>query len=306
MARAHHGLDQSPAMVDVLAVVEHAVDRGLASFPLSAAHYVETYHGRDPQRRQRLGLFMARISRFDTIAGAPDVLEAEVDAAVGGLVGAAPTLHARVFGRGIAHALGVERAYLLNAPTRSRLMRALGEDGVFERFETASLVGPTEQLPHGDIKLPTREFSQRQLDHELDTAAKLREWGHSPDRAHRAVLAEEFIGVIDPVERARLRHGVPREALASRQAMTALLMAMPAKAAVTRLRMRAHENPSFAWHIGDLNDITALGTAAAYCDIVVAEKKWGSLLRRDSDQLRATVTSRLADLPALLVSFGIG
>jgi hypothetical protein len=50
------------------------------------------------------------------------------------------------------------------------------------------------------------------------------------------------------------------------------MLSLPAKGTVCRLGMSAHEDQGFRWHIGDLNDMTALGTAAGYCDIVVAEK----------------------------------
>ena len=66
--------------------------------------------------------------------------------------------------------------------------------------------------------------------------------------------------------------------------------------------MSGHENHGFRWHIGDLNDITAPGTAVGYCDVVVAEKLWDSLLRRHAAHIRARVTSNLYDLPQLLRS----
>jgi hypothetical protein len=67
------------------------------------------------------------------------------------------------------------------------------------------------------------------------------------------------------------------------------------------MRMSGHENKSFRWQIGDLSDMTALGTAAGYCDVVVAEKQWGDILRRHAGELRAKVTSDLLDLPRLLL-----
>lgn len=66
--------------------------------------------------------------------------------------------------------------------------------------------------------------------------------------------------------------------------------------------MSAHEDQNFRWHIGDLNDMTALGTAAGYCDVVVAEKHWSSILRRHAGHIRAKVTSNLLDLPELLLN----
>ena len=45
----------------------------------------------------------------------------------------------------------------------------------------------------------------------------------------------------------------------------------------------------------------ALGCAAAYCDVVVAENKWGDVLKRHRAHLHATVITNVADLPALLI-----
>jgi len=66
--------------------------------------------------------------------------------------------------------------------------------------------------------------------------------------------------------------------------------------------MSAHEDPAFRWHIGDLYDVTALGTAAGYCDIVVAEKHWGHILRRHAAHIHAQVITNLRELPQLLLS----
>jgi hypothetical protein len=84
--------------------------------------------------------------------------------------------------------------------------------------------------------------------------------------------------------------------------MTAFMLSLPAKGTICRLRMSAHEDQGFRWHIGDLNDMTALGTAAGYCDVVVAEKHWVNILRRHATHIRARVTSNLLDLPQLLLS----
>jgi hypothetical protein len=75
-----------------------------------------------------------------------------------------------------------------------------------------------------------------------------------------------------------------------------------AKGTTTRMRMTAHQDANFSWHIGDLNDIMALGCAAAYCDLAVAENKWGDVLQRHRKHLHATVTTDVANLPGLLIS----
>ncbi|WP_416970463.1 hypothetical protein [Streptomyces sp. 4F14] len=304
LARQHYGLTHDDVIADVLALVLEASATGRASFPLSATHYMETYHQRDPGRRQRLGAFMAEVSRFHTIASAPDLLEDEVHVAVCALAGVAPSRTPEPFGRGVRHALGQSGAsYFTNAEVERQAVARFGTARVFEYFETAALVGPDQQLPADGIALPTREFSQRQLDFELETAAKLRQWGHNSDRAHRAVLVQEAHDIIDPVNKVSAAISFDaREALASKESMTSFMLSLPAKGMVCRLRMSGHEDQSFRWHIGDLNDISSLGTAAAYCDVVVAEKHWGSILRRHSEHTRAVVTSNLSDLLQLLLS----
>jgi hypothetical protein len=306
LARQHYGLTTDDELAGVLALIREASLQGYASFPLSAAHYMETFHQHDPGRRRRLGAFMADISRFHTIAGAPDLLEDEVTSAVRSLVGLAPLREPPVFGRGAWHALGFERpAYFSDPALQRRAIADFGSEGVFEYFERALLMGPNERLPANGIELPTREFSQRQLDFENETARRLQNWGHSRDRAHRLVLEQETQDAIAVAN--RVSEGMKLDLgqlLNSRESLTEFMLSLPAKGMICRLRMSGHEDPTFSWKIGDLNDITALGTAAAYCDIVVGEKHWGSILRRHAKHARAQVISNLRDLPALLVTAG--
>ena len=170
-------------------------------------------------------------------------------------------------------------------------------------MEMALLTGPPERLPVDGIAIPTRKFAQRQLDFERETAQKLQTWGHNSDRAHRLVLAQEsqdFIEIVNKeVETTRI--DIWSYIASSRQMLTDFMLSLPAKGAICRLRMSGHEDARFRWHIGDLNDMTALGTAAAYCDVVVSEKHWGSILRRHAANLPSKVTSNLRDLPVLLL-----
>jgi len=278
LARQHYGRLEDEGVAGVLAFVLEASSTGCVSFPLSAVHYEETYRRGDPASRQRLGSFMAEVSRFHAIASPADLLAAEVRAAVRAYAGLGLESAPGAFGRGVAHAFGQPaQPYLRDPEARRRAVAQFGEDGLFDLFERALLAGPNERMPTAGIALPTREFAQRQLDFEKDTARRLRDWGHTSDRAHRVVLAQE-----------------------AQDNLTAFTLSLPAKGAICRMRMTAHEDQAFRWHIGDLNDMTALGTAAGYCDVLVAENQWGSILGRHRDHLRARVTSNLLDLPTLL------
>lgn len=200
LARQHYGVVNDDGLAGVLAMVREASTAGHASFPLSVAHYTETYRQRDPGRRQRLGAFMAEISRFHTIASAPDLLEAELHVAICSVAEVAPTQRPVPFGRGAKHAFGQHTPpYFTDRELEKRAIAHLGAEKVFEFFETALITGPDKQLPADGIALPSPEFAQRQLDFELETARKLREWGHNSDRAHRLVLAQESADMVDLV-----------------------------------------------------------------------------------------------------------
>ena len=82
--------------------------------------------------------------------------------------------------------------------------------------------------------------------------------------------------------------------------LTRTLLSLPAKGAITRMRISAHQNSNFRWAIGDLHDLVALG----YCDIVVCEKQWGSILQRHQKHLQATILTRLPELPEILARHG--
>ena len=301
LARQYYGRTDDKEIADVLAFVREASSAGIVSFPLSSVHYEETWRQRDPGRRQRLGAFMAEISHFHTIADAPSLLEAEVHTSLCEMVGLKPTNRPRPFGLGVAHAFNTDKLSLFAAADAERhVIAQIGAEALFEFREAALLVGPPERLPANGIALPTRKFAQRQLDFERETAQKLQGWGHNSDRAHRLVLAQESQDIVELVNDEAAGSRIDMWSyISSRRTLTEFMLSLAAKGAICRLRMSAHEDPRFRWHIGDLNDMTALGTAAGYCDVVVAEKRWGSILRRHAAHLHAKVTSNLREMPEL-------
>lgn len=302
LSRQYYGRIDDDRAAGVLALVLEAAKTERASFPLSSSHYIETYRRGDPASRQRLGIFMAKLSRLHTMASTTTLLEAEVRQSLCALAQLPAIPAPMAFGRGAAHAFGREVRYFTSEESRRRAIAVMGEEGVIEHFETELLAGPPDRLPAKGIGRPGREYAQRQLDFERDTARRLQQWGHSRERAHGLVLQQEADRVAELVRKIAPSMGLdPRAIFAGNDSAEQFMLSLPAKGAVCRMRMTAHENPKFRWDIGDLNDIVALGTAVAYCDVVVAENHWGSILQRHAAHLRADVVRDVLQLPGLLV-----
>ncbi|HEV2772803.1 MAG TPA: hypothetical protein VGV57_08260 [Thermoleophilaceae bacterium] len=136
LANAAQGRPNGARFGDALTVVRAAVDRGLASFPLSAAHYLETCRRADPRSRLALARVMSEISRHHTIAGPQALVPAEVEAALHERFGRplGPKT-AQVFGFGASHAfnnpsLGLDYSFFgFDEPTERRWNRTIQAEG---------------------------------------------------------------------------------------------------------------------------------------------------------------------------------
>lgn len=296
LARQHLGKAHDAQMAEALRLVREHLSAGTSSFPLSASHYFETMKRGDPSARRRLGKFMFSVAGLDRITDGSRLLVAELQTALSADFDLPAPPPAQPFGRGMAHVLP-EAGDPYSSPGIRAAVEAWGKRCVEELLELEMLAGPQFQLPALGIARPDETDSRRQLDYELDTRDRLRATNADSDLARRVVLAQEAQDLLDPLNAFVEAHGVSVDRYRTPENLTGLLLSLPAKGTITRMRWTAHQNPQFKWGIGDLNDIVALGTAAAYCDIVVCEKHWGSILRRHHPHLRARILTSPRQLP---------
>jgi hypothetical protein len=68
------------------------------------------------------------------------------------------------------------------------------------------------------------------------------------------------------------------------------------------LMTEMHRNPQRKWTRNDMFDIDALSVGVAYCDAVLCDSDKAAMLnlRRVGERLGTRITSRLAELPAIL------
>lgn len=296
LARQKLGKSHDPQMGDVLRLIQQHASSGTSSFPLSASHYFETLKRGDPAARRRLGEFMFSIAGLDRITDGRRLLVGELHAALSADFDLPPPPTVEPFGRGVAHAFR-EMGDPYSTPGIRAAVEALGRRQVEELIELEMLAGPQFQLPGLGIARPDETDSQRQLDYERGTRDRLRAANGDSDLARRVVLGQELQDLLDPLNAFADAHRLSLERYRTQETLTRLLLSLPAKGTITRMRWTAHQNPHYKWAIGDLSDIVALGTAAAYCDIVIAEKHWGSVLQRHQPHLRGHVLTSLRQLP---------
>lgn len=299
LSRQRSGKSSEPNLGRALRVVEELAADKDAVFPLSGSHYVETYKRGDPQARRRLGEFMFSVAGLERIADAPQLLVDEVRTAASLLLDLAEPSRPKPFGQGMEHVFPQAGA-IYETPTMATAIARFGRAAIVERAELEMIAGPSFQLPAFGIARPNDTIPQRHLDFELGTRARLLNEGLTSDLAQRTIYAQEAMDVVEPLKAFLHANRIDGGSLMSDAGMTALLHAMPARGAVVRMRASAHQNADFKWAIGDLHDISALGTAAGYCDIVVCEKHWGSILGRHAKSLNARILTSVRDLPDLL------
>jgi hypothetical protein len=107
LARAVHGHPLGERYKTAAMMIAVAVDRGEASFPLSAGHMFETWKQKRGRRRHDVATTMLTISRNHAIAPHWELVPGEIDRALRRRFGRPVScLPVRPFGRGIAHRSG--------------------------------------------------------------------------------------------------------------------------------------------------------------------------------------------------------
>jgi hypothetical protein len=100
------------------------------------------------------------------------------------------------------------------------------------------------------------------------------------------------------------RHGLAETVLEldTHEGRLRFITSLPSLHVGYEMRATAHDNRDFRPKIGDMEDISALSVATAYCDAVVTEKMWGHILRqsRVNDVYGAVVLRDIKDLAPLL------
>lgn len=173
------------------------------------------------------------------------------------------------------------------------LQRRAGPD--FEAMILAS-VSP-EGMPdemrltmHAFKNLTDDRFVQGQ--EEVATAVKQ----HGRHRLEDIMLATAYTDIRTPIAEASYGLGLQPEQVGDN--WRRILEAIPSRWVEMKVRHQRQANPQKAWQGNDLNDVTALAIAVPYCDLVITEKSWASMLStaKVPERFETAVTRSLHDV----------
>jgi hypothetical protein len=297
LARAATGKATPELLNQVLDILRESKRLGLNIFPLSLGHFIETNKRRDLESRSRLGSLMWELSDNWTLAAPTAIQRWELDRALS--IALNRRLNERPFallGQGVAHA-----SDHLDGRIRLDPNRLLPDDvrAAFEkqadRMLTESVltgVSPFGEPAKPDLSGPAKKFSDGLLQ------ARARLLNANPDLQKRAGYAQVIVDMLEDIQRPLKFHCIPLAEFfdLGAEGFTRFVEAMPSIRLDMHLRQQWIRNTELKTRHSDLNDFGYVGTAAAYCDVVVTENQLADLLNRDKKK-KAIVISNILDLP---------
>jgi hypothetical protein len=173
-------------------------------------------------------------------------------------------------------------------------LRAAFEKQADRIFTESVLTGvsPFGEPAKPDLSGPAKKFSDGLLQ------ARSRLLNANPELQKRAGYAQVIVDMLEDIQRALTRYDIPEAEFfgLGAEGLTRFVDAMPSIRLDMHLRQQWVRNQQLKARPSDLNDFGYVGTAAAYCDVVVTENQLADLLSRDKKK-KATVISNLMDLP---------
>ncbi|BBY62825.1 hypothetical protein [Mycolicibacterium helvum] len=303
LARAESGHPGGIAFVDILQAFRRAAHEKRARFPLSCAHYYETGKQRDWTRRKNLSTSMMRLAGLVRIAPPHAIVPWEIRRALIDVFDL--QLHLRdldLFGSGMAHAFAREDLRM-DAPAEWHAALPPELYGVMkERWDAAvEAIVLGDVMPEGGPEISRLRLhglknltGRRFVEGQQNVAAWVGELGRH--RLADAMLATTFVDIAEPLMTVAAELGIAAEDVVDKA--NVIIDAIPSRWVEMKLRHLRQANPQKAWEGNDLNDMIALSVAVPYCDVVVTEKSWASLIRtaKVGDRYDTLVTPRLLDV----------
>jgi hypothetical protein len=159
IAQIYHGKNPNPASRRALSLIRDKIEQGVAVFPLSWVHYIETAKNSNHEQRRRLGTVMWELSRGYTMASSYHLICYELETALAQRFQNISPRALNLLSTGYAHTFGKGYSYRLPEEFRSsfpvEVVEALESVGQQE-LEKAYITGEGP----GGIRMPSPGHTQ--------------------------------------------------------------------------------------------------------------------------------------------------
>ena len=303
IARIYHGKNPNPDSQRVLSVIRDKIEQGVAVFPLSWVHYIETAKNSNHERRRRLGTVMWELSRGYTMASSYHLICYELETALAQRFQNVSPRPLNLLSTGYAHTFGKGYSYRLPEELRSSIpvevLKALETQGQ-EILEKAVITGEGP----GGIRLPSPRNTQynEQFKQHLETLPA-RASHLLPEQWDDELYVMALLDVKDPLVDVLHLHGLSFQGdllPLGKEGLIAISKDLPSRKVEVHMHRQILKNPQLKPRITDLEDWSGLGPASAHCDVVVCEKHFANLVRRDGFRPKAQVLTDLRKLPEII------
>ncbi|MBN1475036.1 MAG: hypothetical protein JW914_10495 [Syntrophaceae bacterium] len=281
LAKIYHGKLSPPGDVAFLKEIKASIECGY-KYPLSAIHYMEFSRISNVERRKRLGEVMWKYSKGITLASTKAITIKEIETSLKQFF---PNIKPRPFSlicSGIEHTFGESLGKTLPDWLNSFIDEAMlkGHD-VFN----------IEPISHFSTKY--RENFRYHLESLHQTKAKL-----DKSKWENWLYAMAITDIRNPLAIVMKDNDLDKDVFEnfSVDQLNKFVDAMPSRSLDLHLHRQVLKNPNYKPKISDLEDWSGLGVAACYCDIVVCEKHFASMLKRDEFKTHARVVTNLYEI----------
>jgi len=281
LARIIHGKEKSEQSVSVLNEVLLSLEHGYI-YPLSAFHYLEFARISNPQRRSRLGEVMWRLSQGSTICSIDQIVQREIEVSLTTFFPSISPRNLNLIGKGITHAFG-------KAPWNNNS----------ERLNT--IVDEAMLTGRSDIGIePISFMCQKQREIFLSHLKEIHEKKHQLPKSKwdNWLYAMALTDIMKPLHEVFTLHNLDINMLELfiTKDLNKIVDSMPTRVVDVHLHRQVLRNSNYKAQLSDLEDWGGLGVAVCYCDVVVCERHFADMLRRDNFKTKARIETNLHNI----------
>lgn len=280
LAKIVNGKETSEDAISLLEEIKSSLKCGY-SYPLSAIHYMEFARISNLGRRKRLGKVMWGFSQNKTLISTREIVIHELENSLSKFFPEIKPKSIKILGNGMSYAFGVDNNDLFPALSSC--------------IDEAMLTGASEL----DIE-PVQHFNSQYRKNFQEHLRSLHQTLASVDRLNinNWLHAIALKDISEPLTSVLLNNGISESRISKLNAedYSEIIHAMPTRSLDVHLHKQVLKNKNYNSKLSDLEDWAGLGMAACYCDIVVCEKHFADMLKRDGYKTKAKVVTNMREI----------